>query len=98
MAFFKLSQPKGFNHKPIYYDEDKEAHEKMVAKAKRELGIKEEGEEYKPDIKGKFRNSSSANDHEYTFNFRRTAEKKSNRHLIVLVLLLLIVLFFCSKL
>ena len=73
----------------------------MLAKAKKELGMLDETGEYKPDIKGKFRKSaglSSSSENEFAFNFRRTAERKSNRHLIVLILLLVGVLYFCTKL
>lgn len=98
MAFFKLNQPRGYNHNPIFYDEDKEIHDKMVAKAKKDLGIKDEDETYVPDIKGRFRASQGKTENEYTFNFRRRAEKKSNKHLLVLIVLLVLVLFFCSRL
>ena len=42
--------------------------------------------------------NSGKTENEYTFNFRRRAEKKSNKHLLVLVVLLVLVLFFCSRL
>ncbi len=53
-SFYKVRKPRQFDHKPLYYDPRKEAMEERVRKAKRELGMEESEEEYKPQIKGTF--------------------------------------------
>jgi len=94
MAFFHLKQPRKFNYRPIYYDEDKEMHEELVANAKRDLGIKDENDSkvYRPQIKGSFRGGGD----KISFNFKRREAKKSNARMILILglLLLLLYLFF----
>ena len=93
MAFFQLKQPRKFNPRPIYYDEDKEMHDELVANAKKDLGIEEEKSDkvYRPQIKGSFRGGDKI-----SFNFKRREQKKSGTRLVVILALLfmLIYLFF----
>ena len=51
-SFYHMRKPRQFEHKPIYWDPHKEALEERVSKIKREMGIEESIEEYKPHIKG----------------------------------------------
>ena len=94
MAFFYLKKPRKFNHRPLYYNEDKEIHEELVAKAKKDLGIENEkdGNVHRPQIKGSFRGGGD----KISFNFKRQEAKKSNSRIIVIIglLFLLIYLFF----
>ena len=53
-SFYNMRKPRQFEHKPIYWDPHKEEMEARVSKAKRELGIEESLENYKPHIKGTF--------------------------------------------
>lgn len=53
-SFYNTRKPRQFNHKPIYWDPRKEALEERVLKAKKELGLLDPDEEYKPQIKGTF--------------------------------------------
>lgn len=53
-SFYNVRKPRQFNHKPIYWDPHKEAMEERVRKMKREMGMEEAPEEYKPQIKGTF--------------------------------------------
>ena len=53
-SFYNVRKPRQFEHKPIYWDPHKEALEERVRKNKRELGIEEPLEQYKPHIKGTF--------------------------------------------
>lgn len=53
-SFYNVRKPRQFNHKPIYWDPHKEALEERVRKVKREIGMEEDLEEYKPHIKGTF--------------------------------------------
>lgn len=53
-SFYNMRKPRQFDHKPIYWDPHKEALEEWISKAKREMGIEEPIDEYKPHIKGSF--------------------------------------------
>ena len=53
-SFYNTRKPRQFNHKPIYWDPHKEAMEERMRKIKREIGMDESLEEYKPQIKGTF--------------------------------------------
>ncbi len=53
-SFYNVRKPRQFEHKPIYWDSKKEALEERVLKVKREMGLEEKPEEYKPQIKGSF--------------------------------------------
>lgn len=54
LSFYNMRKPRQFAHKPIYWDPHKEAMEERVRKMKREMGMEETIEEYKPLIKGTF--------------------------------------------
>lgn len=47
-SFYNVRKPRQFNHKPIYWDPHKEAMEERVRKMKREMGMEESLEDYKP--------------------------------------------------
>lgn len=53
-SFYNVRKPRQYDHKPIYWDPHKEAMEERVRKIKREIGVEEPLEEYKPQIKGTF--------------------------------------------
>ena len=53
-SFYNVRKPRQFEHKPIYWDPRKEAMEERVRKVKREMGLEETEEEYKPQITGTF--------------------------------------------
>lgn len=53
-SFYNVRKPRQFGHKPIYWDPHKEAMEERVRKIKREMGVIEVDEDYKPSIKGTF--------------------------------------------
>ncbi len=54
MGFFKMAQPRGFQHRYIYYDERKERLAKIEENAKRDLGMLPPKEFSPEDIRGKF--------------------------------------------
>jgi len=72
--FIKLPGHYVFDYKPIYYDQRKEELAKKEKEAKKELGI-EENQEYKPDIKGKFKSKIA---------YSRRTQRTSNITLILL--------------
>ena len=54
-SFYNVRKPRQFEHKPIYWDPDKEELEKRVHRVKREMGLEDESvEEYKDAIRGSF--------------------------------------------
>ena len=54
MNFFKMSKPRGFQHRYIYYDERKEKLDKIEENARRDLGLLPPKEFTPEDIRGKF--------------------------------------------
>lgn len=91
--FFYISKSKKFNIPPRFHDPDQEERDEREQRIKAELGIKddEEGKEYKPNIKGQFRNAMSRDS-----KSAEDARRKSNRRLIILILIftLIFYLFF----
>ena len=53
-SFYNNRRPRQYNHKPIYFDPHKEAMEERVRKIKKEMGLIEQDEDFKPSIKGTF--------------------------------------------
>jgi len=52
--FYNMRKPRQYEHKPIYWDPRKEALEERERRIRREMGLEEPLEDYKPQIKGKF--------------------------------------------
>ncbi|OAV67657.1 hypothetical protein Barb7_00323 [Bacteroidales bacterium Barb7] len=53
-SFYNVRKPRQFEHKPIYWDPHKEEMENRVRRIRREMGLEETPETYKPQIKGTF--------------------------------------------
>lgn len=53
-SFYNVRKPRQYEHKPIYWNPHKEALDKRIHDAKREMGLEIPDEEYKPSIKGTF--------------------------------------------
>ncbi len=93
-SFYNVRKPRQFEHKPIYWDPKKEALEERVLKVKREMGLEEKLEEYKPQIKGSFI--------EGTTHLRRSKDRGDdsrgreykNVKLIVVLVVLLVLFWF----
>lgn len=58
-SFYNVRKPRQYEHKPIYWDPHREAMEERVRKIKREIGMDESLDEYKPQIKGSFVEATS---------------------------------------
>lgn len=54
LLFMKTRHPRKFEHKPIYWDPEKDKEEERERRIKREMGIDESLTDYKPQIKGSF--------------------------------------------
>jgi len=85
-TFFRTPKPKGFNHKLIYYNEQKEEMREREARIKRELGLSDGDEHYVPNIKGRFKSD----------RVKKYSQSRNSafRVLIILFVLLLIAYLF----
>lgn len=54
LLFMKTRTPRKFEHKPVYWDPEKERQEDRERRIKREMGLVEDLTDYKPQIKGTF--------------------------------------------
>ena len=91
--FYNNRKPKKYEHKPIYWDPQKEALEERIAKIKREMGIEQDEHSYKSTIKGSFINASP--------HLKRKIEKgedsekrKMRNSIIAVVLVILLIVFY----
>jgi hypothetical protein len=63
--FFKTPRIRGFEHKPIYWNPEKERREERLERVKQELGMTEEEGAYKPLIRrGTFREQRTTIPHQ----------------------------------
>ncbi len=83
--FFKIPRHREFNYQPIYYNPEKEEREERNRGIKRELGIKEEGKEYRPIIR---RGSMKT-----YFKGNKRAARNSNLRLILIIAFLFFVAY-----
>ncbi len=96
--FFHTPAAKQLNIKPRFYDPDKEERDDRERRMKDELGIvdekKKDPKNYRPNIKGQFRNSDG-----WQAKSSEPARRAQNRRLIWLfaILALVFYLFFYSN-
>ncbi|MDI3526812.1 MAG: hypothetical protein PWR03_995 [Tenuifilum sp.] len=83
--FFHIPKPKGFNYKPMYYDESKEAMREREERIRKELGLNSKDTPFVPTIKGQF--------HKARKRPSGSSRQSNIRVLIILFILLLIVYF-----
>ncbi|MEM9022703.1 MAG: hypothetical protein AAGB22_03115 [Bacteroidota bacterium] len=67
-TWFKISQPKGFDYQPRYYDRDKEELQKRVSRIEREMQAEQATEATQPEhlrqeISGQWRRSHRKSQH-----------------------------------
>lgn len=95
--FFHTPKTKQFNIRPRFYDPDKEERDERERRIKEELGIaiekKEIGNNYRPRIKGQFRNQDG-----WQSKSSDEARRAQNKRLIwmFIILALIFYLFFYS--
>ena len=91
-SFFNMRKPRQFDHKPIYWDKDKEELEKRVQKVKREMGLEEESyEHYKDAIRGSFiEGTTHLKRSRARGDTARTREYKNARLVLILAVLIFI--------
>ena len=90
-SFYSPRKPRQFEHKPIYFDPRKEALEEKINKAKKEMGIDEPDEEYKPNVRGTFiEGTSHLRKSRMKGEDSRSRTYKSGKLILFLALLLII--------
>lgn len=91
MGFFNQPKPKRFELKPRYWDPEAEARKEREKRMRAELGLKEDGEEYIPDVRAGFQ--------------REYARRKANRpaksmnyslRLFLILIVILLVIFYLA--
>ncbi len=96
-SFYNVRKPRQFEHKPIYYNPRKEALEERERKIKRELGLEEPEQDFKPSIKGTFVEGTSHLKKSYNKGDNARSRTYKNVRLIVLLSLLGAILWFLFK-
>jgi hypothetical protein len=92
-GFFHTPKPKAFNVDPRYWDPKREERENRERRIKAELGIKDEGDNYRPYIsKGEFRKGMSQG--KWSANAQR---RRSNTRLLVLIVLLGVLVYLLMR-
>ena len=87
--FFHTPSPKKFYITPRFYDPDKEERENREKRIREELGLENEkrteGQPFRPNIKGQFRNSNNWK------GDTREAIKSQRRRLTYLIIILMVI-------
>lgn len=93
MGFFKMREPRRFEHKYIFVDERKEKLDKIVENAKRELGmLPPEEVTYKERIRGAFSNECA-----HLSRRKEHGERISSRVAVVSLFVCVFILYFLLK-
>lgn len=82
-SFFNKPEHKKFNIQPRYWDPAKEEREDREKRIKAELGIKDENEQYVPNIKGRMKGQLR-----HTHTSSSSARNKSNVRLLIIFVVL----------
>ncbi len=88
--FFNIRKPRKFEHKPIYFDPDKEALQQRVERIKQELGMAEKSD-YRNQIKGSFFEQTKHVKPRDTI----PGKSHSDRNIKLIVALVCLILLFC---
>lgn len=84
---FKQPEYRRFNLKPRYWDPEKEAREDREKRIKAELGIKEDDNQYIPNVRGQFRNE---------YEKRKTARSSIGSARTIRLFMILLLLFMAA--
>ncbi|HPR33884.1 MAG TPA: hypothetical protein PLK12_17410 [Prolixibacteraceae bacterium] len=92
-SFFYTPKPKQFHVEPRYWDPKKEEREARERRIKAEMGIREEGESYHPNLrKGDFRKSLANT--KWAPHIQR---RRSNTRFLILLAILALLLYLMLK-
>lgn len=93
MGFFKMREPRRFDHKYIFVDERKEKLDKIVERAKRDLGMLPSDEtSYRERMKGAF-----ANDGSHLSRCKENGQRISSRVAVGALFVCALILYFLLK-
>ena len=93
MGYFKMREPRRFNHKYIFVDERKEKLDKIVENAKRDLGMLPEKEvSYEERIRGAF-----TADNSHLARSKENGARISSRFAVGGLILCLFLLYYLFK-
>lgn len=93
MGFFKMREPRKFNHKPIFYNPDKEALDERIEKVKREMGLTDETN-FKSSIKGSFVDQTSHLKRKIDKDGEKSVRSRNIKLVVILVLLVIAFYYF----
>lgn len=93
ISFFKTRKPRKFEHKPIYWDPEKERKEEREHRIKRELGL-EDLSEYKSSIKGTFVEGTTHLKKSQTRGDTAESRRSKSFRLIMILLFLVLLAWF----
>ncbi len=94
LLFMKTRQPRKFEHKPIYWDPEKEKAEERERRVKREMGIVEDLEDYKPQIKGTFTEGTTHLKKSFNRGDTMDSRKYKNIRLAAILIILAVAAWF----
>lgn len=89
MFGFKKPEYRRFDLKPQFWDPQKEAREEREKKARKELGLDENGNAYVPDVRDRFRNE---------YERRKASRRGNNTRYTMRLFMILIMLFLAAYL
>ena len=93
MGRFKMSEPRRFNHKYIFVDERKDKLDKIVEKAKRDLGmLPPEEKDYRERLRGAFTDENS-----HLSRRKANGERISSRVAVVALFVCVFILYYILR-
>lgn len=93
MAFFKMREPRRFDHKYIFVDERKEKLDRIVENAKRDLGMLPHDEgSYRDRLIGAFTNENS-----HLARRNENGERISSRVAVCALFVCVLIMYFLLK-
>ncbi|HBL73545.1 MAG TPA: hypothetical protein DD409_12160 [Bacteroidales bacterium] len=92
-SFFKSRKPRKFEHKPIYWNVQKEKAEEREKRVRRELGM-DDLSDYKPDIKGSFVEGTTHLKKSLEKGDTPQTRKEKNARLLVILLIVMLLGWF----
>ncbi|MDH6535044.1 hypothetical protein D0T51_06105 [Parabacteroides sp. 52] len=92
-SFYNVRKPRQYGHKPIYWDPRKEDLEDRERRIRRELGMEEPLEDYKPQIKGSFVEGTTHLKRSRARGYDPRSRTYKNMTLLVILALLSVILW-----
>lgn len=94
LPFFNSRKPRKYEHKPIYWDPQKEKREEREHRIRREMGMEEDPTEYTPTIKGTFLEGTTHLKKSVNRGDSADSRKYKSARLIVILFVLMLLAWF----